>query len=166
MLKVDFKYEEDGVEVHHKGSEQNVVQPQIGGSLRLALAEAPGKEESIACQPLVGGSGRVMNMLWAKAGIKRESLTILNTINCRPPNNLYPTDPAARRYISEQDAKEAVRHCYREHVRPVLLSRPWIRLDIIGAKALELLTGLKSVMQWRGSPIEIDTEEIDKRILK
>src|SRR5258706_9554591 len=108
MLKVDFKYEEDGVEVHHKGSEQNLVLPQTGPSLRLAIAEAPGKDESIAGQPLVGGSGRVMNMLWGKAGIKRESLTIINTINCRPPANLYPTDPSARKYISEPDAKAAV----------------------------------------------------------
>jgi len=164
MLKVDFKYEEDGVEVHHKGSEQNLVLPQIGPSLRLALAEAPGKDESIAGQPLVGGSGRVMNMLWGKANVKRESLTILNVIQCRPPANMFPTDGPARRYISIQDAEEAVRHCYFNHIRPLLLSRPWSRLDIIGGKALQLLTGKADITKWRGSPLDIDTEEIDKRM--
>src|SRR6267378_1166234 len=154
MLKVDFKYESDGVEVHHKGSEQNLVLPQIGPSLRLALAEAPGEEESKACQPLVGGSGRVMNMLWGKSGVKRESLTILNTINCRPPANIYPTDPAARRYISEQDGKIAVEQCYRNHVKPVLESRPWTRIDAIGEKALRKITGkTDGIMKWRGSPL-------------
>jgi len=165
MLKVDFKYDEDGVEVHHKGWEQNLVPPQVGPSLRLALAEAPGREEAAQGQPLVGGSGRVMNMLWGKAGIKRESLTIINTINCRPPANLYPTDPAARKYISEPDAKVAVEQCYRNHVKPLLDSRPWTRIDAIGDKALRKLTGkTDGIMKWRGSPLPVHGEDKPKVI--
>src|SRR5882724_6003616 len=159
MLKVDFIYEKDGVEIHHKGSEQNLVVPQIGPSLRLALAEAAGAEENAKQQPLVGGSGRTMNMLWGKAGVKRESLTILNCINCQPPNNLYPTDAAARVYISEQNAKAAVSQCYSQHVKPVLDSRPWTRIDAIGEKALRTLTGkTDGIMKWRGSPLPVHGE--------
>jgi uracil-DNA glycosylase family 4 len=166
MLKVDFKYKNsDGVEVHHKGSEQTLVQPQVGNSLRLALAEAPGEDENLEGKPLVGGSGRVMNMLWGKAGIRRDSLTILNCINCRPPNNLYPTDNAARCYISEQDAKAAVSQCYRNHVKPVLDSRPWTRVDAIGEKALRTITGkTDGIMKWRGSPLPLVGEQKEKVI--
>lgn len=165
MLKVDFTYEKDGVEIHHKGSEQNLVVPQIGPSLRLALAEAAGAEENAKQQPLVGGSGRTMNMLWGKAGVKRESLTVLNCINCQPPNNLYPTDAASRVYISEQDAKAAVSQCYRNHVKPVLDSRPWTRIDAIGEKALRTLTGkTDGIMKWRGSPLPLVGEVKEKVI--
>lgn len=165
MLKVDFKYVSDGIEVHHKGSEQTFVAPQIGSSLRLAVAEAPGEQEAIEGKPLVGGSGRVMNMLWGKAGIRRDDLTIINTINCRPPNNIYPTDAAARRYISGKDAEDAVRHCYREHVAPILESRPWIRIDAIGEKSLKSLTGkTDGIMKWRGSPLPLTGEKKEKVI--
>ena len=163
MLKVDYKYVEDGLEVHHKGWEQNLVPPQMGPSLRLALAEAPGAEEAIKGQPLVGGSGRVMNMLWGKAGIKRESLTIINTINCRPPANIFPTDGKARGYISQQDAEAAVSQCYRNHVRPLLDSRPWTRIDAIGDKALRQLTGkTDGIMKWRGSPLPLAGEQKER----
>src|SRR5258708_40160427 len=104
-------------------------------------------------------------MLWGKAGVKRESLTILNCINCRPPANLYPTDPAARRYISEPDAKAAVQECYRNHVKPVLDSRPWSRIDGIGEKSLRTLTGkTDGIMKWRGSPLPI-LGELKERVI-
>jgi uracil-DNA glycosylase family 4 len=156
MQAVHFKFEdENGKEVEWIGSEQNFVAPQLGPSLRLALAEAPGEQEALEGTPLVGGSGRVMNMLWGKAGIKRESLTVLNCINCRPPNNVYPTDPAARKYISAKDADAAVQQCYRNHVEPVLNSRPWTRFDAIGEKSLRTLTGkTDGIMKWRGSPLK------------
>jgi len=166
MLKVDFKYKDsDGVEVHHKGSEQTLVEPQVGNSLRLAIAEAPGEDEGLQGKPLVGGSGRVMNMLWGKAGIKRESVTILNCINCRPPNNLYPTDAAARCYIPIKEAEQAVSQCYRNHVKPVVDSRPWVRIDAIGEKSLRALTGkTDGIMKWRGSPLPLAGEQKEKVI--
>ncbi len=144
--------------------DNNFVPPTMGPSLRLVIGEAPGEDESIQMKPFVGGSGRVLDMLLRKAGIQRESLTVLNTLQCRPKENIYPTDPAARGYIQIKDGEEAVRHCYREYVRPVLESRPWNRVDIVGAKALRLLTGTADITKWRGSPVEIDTEEIDKRM--
>jgi len=136
----------------------------MGPSLRLVIGEAPGEDESTQMKPFVGGSGRVLDMLLRKAGIQRESLTVLNTLQCRPKDNIYPTDPTAKGYISKQDGEEAVRHCYREFVKPVLESRPWCRVDIVGAKALRLLIGTADITKWRGSPVEIDTEEIDKRM--
>src|SRR6266550_3125196 len=166
MLKVDFKYKDsDGVEVHHKGSEQTLVEPQVGNSLRLAIAEAPGEDEGLQGKPLVGGSGRVMNMLWGKAGIKRESVTILNCINCRPPNNLYPTDASARCYIPIKEAEQAVSQCYRNHVKPVVDSRPWVRIDAIGEKSLRAIIGKTEGIKKRwGSPLPLAGEQKEKVI--
>ena len=146
----------DGCPMRKLFPENNLVPPKSGRGNRLAVAEAPGAEEAALGEPLVGPSGRVMNMLWGKAGVSRDSLTIINTINCRPPNNVYPTDKDARGYISEQDAKDAVSHCYREHVEPVLNSRPWGRIDAIGEKSLRALTGkTDGVIKWRGSPLPL-----------
>jgi len=164
MLKVVYDYEKQGRKIHHVGAEQNFVPPKMGTSLRLSIWEAPGETENNLMEPAVGAAGKFGDSLYRKAGVQRDELTILNCINCRPPNNIFPTDSAARKYISEQDAQAAVSQCYREFVKPVLLSRPWTRVDILGNHALKLLTSLSSILQWRGSPITIDTDEIDKRL--
>ena len=159
MLKVDWTYEKGGKKIRHIGAEQNFVPVQLGPSLRLAVAEAPGEQENIEMIPLVGAAGKFQNSLYKKAGVEREQLTVLNCINCRPPNNIFPTDAPARKYISEQDAKDAVSHCYREHVAPVLASRPWERIDALGAESLRILTGkTDGILKWRGSPLPLKGE--------
>lgn len=123
---------------------------------RLAIAEAPGEDEALVGQPLVGGSGRVFNSLLRSAGIPRDGLTILNCINCRPPDNVFPTDREARSYIGKADAEQAVQQCLANHVKPVLRSRDWSRVDLIGDKALRLVGGkFGGVTKWRGSPLTI-----------
>ena len=164
MLKVDTTYIKAGVKIHHVGADQTFVPPQIGPSLRILVGEAAGEEESKQGKPFVGAAGKFLDSLLRKAGINRDELTIVNTLQCRPPGNHYPGDPASRGYCSEQTAKEIIRHCYKNHVREVLLSRPWRRLDIVGAHALRLLTGKGNILMWRGSPLEVDTDEIDKRM--
>ena len=145
--------------------ENNLVPPEMGRGNRLVVGEAPGEEEAAQQRPFVGGSGRIFNMLLAKAGIKRDELTILNCIQCRPPNNIYPTDAAARGYISKQDGEAAVSQCYREHVAPVLASRPWTRIDAVGEKSLRELTGkTDGIMKWRGSPLPLIGEDKEKVI--
>src|SRR5271157_813854 len=136
------------------------VAPQLGPSLRLELAEAPGENEALEGVPFVGGTGKMFNSLLWKAGERRENVSCANTIQCRPPDNVYPTDHAARRYISEAQAAQAVAHCYEKHVKPLLDSRPWTRIDAIGDKALRLLTGkVDGILKWRGSPLPLVGEE-------
>jgi uracil-DNA glycosylase family 4 len=129
--------------------------------VRLVVGEAPGETEAERGEPLVGGSGKVFDRLCAAAGISRDALTITNCIQCRPPGNVFPTDAAARSYISKAEGEAAVKQCIRNHVLPLLESRMWQRVDILGDKALRLL-GQKQegIFKWRGSPIEIDTEKI------
>lgn len=132
------------------------VAPKEGTGLRLSIAEAPGKEEAVKGEPLVGGAGAVFDSLLRKAGIRRENVTLANVIQCRPPENVFPTDKDARNYISQQDAYRAVQHCIRTHVEPLLKSRPWNRIDLFGDKALRFVGGKdEGIGKWRGSPISV-----------
>lgn len=126
-------------------------------SSRLVIAEAPGEQEALEGQPLVGGSGRVFDKLLNAAGIDRSGLTLLNCINCRPPDNVFPTDAAARSYISKADAEKTITHCKRAHVDPVIESRAWHRIDLLGDKPLRIIAGRDSgIGVLRGSPLRVD----------
>src|ERR1035438_1691402 len=81
---------------------------------RLVIGEAPGEKESEKGQPLVGPAGQVFDSLLEEAGILRDGLTIINCLNCRPPDNVFPTDRKARTYISKEDAQIAVDHCIKQ----------------------------------------------------
>lgn len=137
----------------------NFVPPKMGSGLRLTVAEAPGEDEALQGEPLVGGSGRMFDSLCRKAGVKREDLTLVNTINCRPPDNVYPTDDDARSYISQADGAKSVQHCMAKHVWPLINGKPWTRIDALGDKALQELTGEKGISYWRGSPLPLRGEE-------
>lgn len=156
----------DGCPLQRLYPHNTFVAPRIGKGLRLAIAEAPGKEEAEQGEPLVGGSGKWLRGgiidgkrrggFYGKAGIREEEITFANTIQCRPPDNVYPTDPKARHYISREEAQRALDHCFDAHVLPLLKSRPWNRIDLIGDYALEKLTGrTEGIMKWRGSPMVI-----------
>jgi uracil-DNA glycosylase family 4 len=131
--------------------------PKAGHDLvRLVIGEAPVAEEADAGQPFIGGSGKVLNKLLSAAGIDREGLTITNCIQCRPPDNVFPTDAAARKYISKEAANASVQQCLRNHVVPLLNSRNWKRVDLLGDKPLRLVgNATRGVSTLRGSPLSI-----------
>jgi uracil-DNA glycosylase family 4 len=124
---------------------------------RLVIAEAPGEQESREGQPLVGGAGRVFDSLLKLAGIPRDGLTIINCLNCRPPDNVFPTDRKARTYISEEDAQIAVDHCITHHVDPVIRERDWDRVDLLGGKSLRFVAKKQGgISEWYGRPVPIE----------
>lgn len=163
MLNVDCTYEKENRKIHHIGAEMNFVPPQLGPSLRLTIGRDPGEQENIECRPFVGPAGKFLDVLYRKAGIDRGQLTVLNTLQCRPPNNIHPQDGKARYYISEADAEKVVSQCWRNHVQPVLESRPWTRIDALGGEALKQLTGKKEgIFKWRGSPLPVKGEQKER----
>lgn len=124
---------------------------------RLVIAEAPGKQESREGRPLVGGAGQLFNSLLEEAGIRRDGLTIINCLNCRPPDNVFPTDPKARTYISKEDAQIAVDHCMTHHVDPVICERDWDRVDLLGGKSLRFVAKKHGgISKWHGRPVPIE----------
>lgn len=139
----------------------NFVSPQLPNPnhdlVRLMIGEAPGEDEAAQGQPFVGGSGRVLNSLLRSAGIPRDGLTVTNCLSCRPPDNVFPTDREARGYISKEDAEKAIQHCKRAHVDPLLNSRPWRRVDLVGDKALRIVAERSGgISKWRGSPLSLN----------
>ena len=155
----------DGCAMQRLFPDNVYVPPKMGPSYRIQIAEAPGGDEEIQLEPLVGAAGKLQDRLNRQAGISRDDITLINIIQCRPPDNIFPTDPKARVYISEADAEQAVKHCIKYHVLPVLESRPWTRIDLLGAKALEWLTDkVGGVFKWRGSPTTVDTDEVRKQV--
>lgn len=157
-MKVSECKECEGCQLRNLFPNRNLVPPILGPSLRLEIAEAAGENEEIEGIPLVGKSGQLIDRLWAKAGVQRTEISIANTLSCRPPNNAYPTDDVARAYCSEKEGKEIVSHCYEHHLKPLLQSRDWDRIDAIGNHALEVLTGESGIMKWRGSPLPLKGE--------
>src|SRR5579859_1512784 len=93
--------------------ENTFVAPKQGSNLRLGIGEAPGATEEEQGEPFVGGSGRWLKAFYGKAGIKKEDNSYINCIQCRPPDNVFPTDGAARSYISQEDGYKAVDHCIK-----------------------------------------------------
>ena len=139
--------------------ENTFVPVKTGTSLRLVIAEAPGETEATLGEPLIGTSGRWFDNMCKKAGIKREALWLTNVIQCRPPDNVFPTDKEAT-YISKSDAYAAVEQCVRNHVMPLLKARPWQRIDILGDKPLRFILGKSQgkgdgIYKWRGSPLAV-----------
>jgi DNA polymerase I-like protein with 3'-5' exonuclease and polymerase domains/uracil-DNA glycosylase len=111
--------------------------------------------------------GKRSGGLLAAAGLRDSECSRANTLGCRPPDNVYPTDAAARDYISSEDAHRAVEHCYEAHLKPVLLDRAWERIVPLGDKALHVVCDVpdgpgNGIMRWRGSPLPVRALE-DKR---
>lgn len=66
----------------------------------MFVGEAPGEEEDKKALPFIGAAGRVLDKLLAYIGLKREDVYICNTIKCRPPNNVDPTEEQKKECIS------------------------------------------------------------------
>jgi len=58
----------------------------------MFVGEAPGEEEDKQAVPFVGAAGKVLDKMLASIGLKRDDVYICNTVKCRPPQNVDPTD--------------------------------------------------------------------------
>lgn len=145
-----------GCPLRNLNPDNTFVEPRLGTNLRLVIGEAPGTTEAEEGQPFVGGSGKVLRILYGKAGLKAEENSVINVIQCQPPNNVFPTDRDARFYISDEDAHKAVNQCLKNHVIPFIKSRPWKRVDTFGEKPLRfVLEKGNTISYWRGSVLEV-----------
>jgi uracil-DNA glycosylase len=56
----------------------------------MFVGEAPGAEEDRQGLPFVGRAGQFLNELLGEIGMKRDDVSIANTLLCRPPGNRDP----------------------------------------------------------------------------
>ncbi len=72
----------------------------------MFIGEAPGYHEDQQGLPFVGSSGKYLDELLAKIGLKRNEVYITNVVKCRPPANRDPLpaeiDVCTARYIHRQ----------------------------------------------------------------
>lgn len=69
------------------------------------IGEAPGETEDLTGRPFVGRAGRLLEIMLARIGYKREGVWIGNIIKHRPPQNRDPLPDetlACQTYLTEQ----------------------------------------------------------------
>lgn len=67
------------------------VVPGIGNVSKLmVVAEAPGQDENLMGEPLIGRAGKVFDKMLEASRIERASVYITNVVKCRPPDNRPP----------------------------------------------------------------------------
>lgn len=71
------------------------VPTKVHSTNLVVLAEAPGLNETIEGEPLVGVAGKELNSIMKECGLNREDATYMNSVNCRPTageKNRTPTE--------------------------------------------------------------------------
>jgi DNA polymerase I-like protein with 3'-5' exonuclease and polymerase domains len=98
--------------------------------------------------------------MFRKAGIAKDDVTLLNVIQCRPPKDIFPTDKRSELGAAGQ---VAVTTCLKNHVLPLLQSRPWSRVILLGDRPVEWIAGKwASADKWRGSPLAVPAIDKDR----
>jgi DNA polymerase I-like protein with 3'-5' exonuclease and polymerase domains/uracil-DNA glycosylase len=72
----------------------------------LWVGEAAGEEEARTGKPFVGGAGSWLNSMCRNARVSRANTSIINTIGCKPPENVYPADPKWEKAVQHHFRKE------------------------------------------------------------
>lgn len=62
----------------------------------MFIGEGPGQVEDETGHPFVGKSGKLLDEIFDKVGIKRENVYIANIVKCRVPNNADPSIDAKK----------------------------------------------------------------------
>jgi DNA polymerase len=69
----------------------NLVPGEGSATARVVLVgEAPGASEDKTGRPFVGRAGKLLDLLLAEAGLRREDVFITNVVKARPPGNRDP----------------------------------------------------------------------------
>lgn len=71
---------------------KNVVSPKIVPNCKIMfVSESPGNtEDSFGTEPLIGQAGLLFNNSLMNVGIDRGQCSLVDTVNCHPPNNRPP----------------------------------------------------------------------------
>lgn len=80
----------DGCDLKHSGARRAVFSRGAPNAPVMVIGEAPGAEEDVQGQPFVGRAGRLLDRMFAVAGLDGR-VFIVNTVFWRPPGNRPPT---------------------------------------------------------------------------
>jgi DNA polymerase len=113
----------------------------------MVIGEAPGIDEDRAGEPFVGRAGRLLNLMLAAIGLRRDQVYIANILKCRPPGNRDPSP------------EEALR-CEPFLWRQIELVRPSVVLSLGRVSAQNLLRTGMPVGRLRGQWFELGPDKI------
>jgi DNA polymerase len=131
----------------HKSRRRAVPGEGSGQAKIMLVGEAPGKEEDAQGRPFVGRSGKVLNEILAKVGLKRKELFITSVVKCRPPKNRTPR-------------REEMDVCVQAHLRrQIEVISPTI-LCLLGGVAAKALLGKERVSEIRGKVFRRGSETL------
>ena len=112
----------------------------------LLVGEAPGLDEDCSNAPFTGGSGRLLEHILNKLGVRREDLYITNVLKCRPPNNELP---------GRKETRECCAACMPYLVSEIERVGPKIAV-VMGGTALEAMTGKTGITKYEGMVVSKD----------
>lgn len=106
----------------------------------MLIGQAPGQEEDITGRPFVGRSGKLLDSLIRKAGLRRQNLYITSVVQFFPPNNRVPSD-------------SEIALCKPFLMRQIDIVNPGF-VVLLGAVSAKTLAGITSVSYNHGTLIE------------
>jgi DNA polymerase I-like protein with 3'-5' exonuclease and polymerase domains/uracil-DNA glycosylase len=172
------------------GCRRGPVKGQVVKNTRLTIiGEAPGKQEVLEQRVFTGPSGQELNEALQLGGADREDVTIINTIECQPPEEM--TAYLKRLNFDHQRACDAADRAGLPHPpkpkTPIECCAPRLEREIkesnaetvlaVGGKALQALAGyynvpfgpgkkerdevrVLSIMNQHGSPVRLPNGHI------
>jgi uracil-DNA glycosylase family 4 len=120
----------------------------------LGVGEASGADEIISGEGFSGGAGQWLRNLLKGAGKKWDTVSTLNVLGCKPPDNIFPTDPKWSA-TSREVGQAGVNYCIQHHLWPGVAKANRPQIYAIGGQALKALTGKEGITAWRGSPLPL-----------
>lgn len=123
------------------------MKPQLAGNRDLGglgvvlVGEALGADEAEAGAPFVGRAGFRLTRLLEWAGIRRDQVSILNTVWCRPPDN---------KLSGEAYETGAIDHCRRAHWGHLLEGGHDVAVPLGGVATAALLGPGPGILKRRG----------------
>src|ERR671924_986761 len=104
----------------------------------LIMGEAPGTEEVKQGVPFVGPSGKLLDRILTTGKLSRDDYGLVNSIQCRPPDNDISSVPPA-----------AFAHCKVHRDAAIAHFAPQ-RILALGDTAFSVLTGESGITEKRG----------------
>ncbi len=109
----------------------------------LFVGEGPGYHEDRQGRPFVGNSGRLLEELLARIGLRRSEVFITNVVKCRPPGNRDPLP-------GEVEA------CFPFLRRQIEILDPWILVPLGRHAAVRFLGPQIRITRIHGRPHRVE----------
>lgn len=130
------------------------------GSTTLVVGSHGTKDALAARVPIAGGSANWLQSVAKRSGVNWRSLSLANVVPCAPPSEAFPTSRDCP--VDTPTARAAVSHCVDSYLLETLRARPWQRIIALGDEALFYLTGRSGIWSWRGSPLALRPDLVER----